>query len=167
MTVVFLTVLIFVPMLLEARLAHRNEAALIAQGAREPEDDVFPVMRVVYPLCFAAMLAEGWYRARMPSDFFLTGASIFLAAKALKYWAVASLGPRWSFRVLVPPNSPLVTTGPYRYLHHPNYVAVLGELTGAALMAHAPVAGCLSVVVFGLVLVARVRTENRALGLRE
>jgi methyltransferase len=69
--------------------------------------------------------------------------------------------------VLVPPNSPLVTSGPYRYLHHPNYVAVVGELAGVALMAHAPVAGSLSLVVFGLVLAARVRTENRALGIGE
>lgn len=163
---VFLTVLIFVPMVLEARLAHRNELALIAQGAREPEDDVFPVMRVVYPLCFLAMVAEGWYRGRASPAVFFTGAAVFLTAKVLKYWAVASLGPRWSFRVLVPPDSPLVTSGPYRYLHHPNYVAVVGELAGVALLASAPIAGSLALVVFGLVLAARVRTENRALGIR-
>jgi methyltransferase len=167
MSAVFLAVVIFIPMLFEARLARRNEAALIAQGAQEPEDDVFPIMRMVYPLCFAAMVAEGWYRARIGSALFPVGAAIFLIAKLLKYWAVASLGPRWSFRVLVPPNSPLVTSGPYRYLHHPNYVAVVGELAGVALMAHAPVAGSLSLVVFGLVLAARVRTENRALGIGE
>jgi methyltransferase len=167
MTSVFLLALIFVPMLLEARLAHRNERTLIAQGALEPDDDVFPVMRVVYPLCFLAMVAEGWSRTSTTAGVFVMGASIFLTAKLLKYWAVRSLGSRWSFRVLVPPNSPLVTSGPYRYLHHPNYVGVVGELLGVALMAYAPVTGCLSLVVFGVVLIARVRTENRALGIGE
>lgn len=165
MTSVFLLALIFIPMLLEARLSHRNEIALLAQGAREPADDVFPLMRVVYPLCFLAMVAEGWYRAHTIIECFILGAAIFLTAKLLKYWAIASLGARWSFRVLVPPNSSLVTSGPYRYLHHPNYVAVVGELVGAALMARAPFTGTLAVVVFGVVLMARVRAENRALGI--
>ena len=165
MTSVFLLALIFIPMVLEARLAHRNEVALLAQGAREPENDVFPVMRVVYPLCFLAMVAEGWYRPQTSTEFLILGAAVFLTAKLLKYWAVASLGPRWCFRVLVPPNSSLVTSGPYRYLQHPNYVAVVGELVGVALMARAPLTGTLAVVVFGAVLMARVRAENRALGI--
>lgn len=165
MTSVFLLALIFVPMALEARLARRNEAALLARGAKEPADDVFPVMRVVYPVCFLAMVAEGWHRAYPGTGFLILGAAIFLSAKLLKYWAVASLGPRWSFRVLVPPDSSLVTSGPYRYLQHPNYVAVVGELVGVALMARAPLTGLLAVVVFGLVLMARVRAENRALGI--
>ena len=154
-------------MLLEARLARRNERALIAGGAREAPDDVFAIMRVAYPLCFVAMIAEGWYRAHTVPNLLGAGACVFAAAKLLKYWAVASLGPRWSFRVLVPPGSSLVTSGPYRYLQHPNYVAVVGELSGVALMSHAPVTGLIALVVFGLVLMARVRAENRALGLRE
>src|SRR5688572_21351143 len=166
-TPVLLAALVFVPMLLEAWLARRNEQALLAQGAREPSDDVFAVMRVVYPLCFISMIAEGWLRGRGSAAAVITGMSVFAAAKLLKYWAVAALGPRWSFRVLVPPNSSLVTSGPYRYLQHPNYVAVVGELVAVALMAGAPLTGLLAVVVFGLVLIARVRTENRALGIRE
>jgi len=154
-------------MLLEARLARKNEQALIAGGAREAPDDVFPVMRVVYPLCFIAMIAEGWYRGHTVSNLVFAGACVFVAAKVLKYWAVASLGPRWSFRVLVPPGSSLVTSGPYRYLQHPNYVAVVGELGGVALMTQAPVTGAMALVVFGFVLMARVRAENRALGIHQ
>jgi methyltransferase len=162
-----LLAVVFIPMLLEARLARRNEQALIAAGAREAPDDVFPVMRVVYPLCFIAMIAEGWYRGDTVSNLVFAGACVFVAAKVLKYWAVASLGPRWSFRVLVPPDSSLVTSGPYRYLQHPNYVGVVGELGGIALMSQAPVTGAMALVVFGLVLMARVRAENRALGIRQ
>jgi methyltransferase len=152
-------------MLLEARLSRRNERALRARRAREPEDDVFAIMRIVYPLCFLGMIAESWASARAMTNLIAIGAAIFVSAKLLKYWAIASLGPRWTFRVLVPPNSSLVTTGPYRFWQHPNYIAVLGELIGVAVLAQAPVTGLLSVVVFGLVLVARIRAENRALGI--
>ena len=56
------------------------------------------------------------------------------AAKALKFWAIASLGTRWTYKVLVMPGLPLVPTGPYRWLRHPNYVGVVGELVAMALM---------------------------------
>jgi len=59
-----LLVLVAVPMLLEARVARRNERVLRANGAREPPDDVFAIMRIAYPVCFLAMITEGWYRAR-------------------------------------------------------------------------------------------------------
>jgi methyltransferase len=164
-TAALLLVIVFIPMLGEARVARRNERALRAEGATEPSDDVFAIMRIAYPLCFLSMIAEGLVRARSMNRVVVMGAAMFLSAKLLKYWAIASLGPRWTFRVLVPPNSSLVTTGPYRFLQHPNYVAVLGEFVGVALLAQAPVAGLIALVAFGLVLVGRVRSENRALGL--
>jgi methyltransferase len=90
---------------------------------------------------------------------------VFVVGKTLKYWAIASLGRRWTFRVLVPPDARLVTTGPYRYLRHPNYVGVAGELVGAAFMAHAPLTGVLAVLGFGALMLARIRIEERALDL--
>jgi methyltransferase len=165
MRALWLMLIAFVPMAAEARVARRNERALRAQGASEPADDVFAIMRIVYPLCFLSMIAEGLVRAPTTNALVITGAAIFLSAKLLKYWAIAALGRRWTFRVLVPPNSSLVTTGPYQFLQHPNYVAVLGELIGFALLAQAPAAGIVALVTFGLVLAARVRSENRALGL--
>jgi len=92
-----------------------------------------------------------------------SGAVVFAAAKAIKYWAIATLGDRWTFKVLVLPGAPLVTGGPYRWLRHPNYVGVVGELVGAALMAYAPLAGAVSVLLFGVLLIARIRVEERAL----
>jgi methyltransferase len=85
--------------------------------------------------------------------------------KGLKYWAIATLGERWSFRVLVPPHSALVTSGPYRFMRHPNYLAVMGELAGMALLANAPVSGVAALLVFGGLLRARIRVEERALNL--
>jgi methyltransferase len=158
-----LLALAFIPMLLEARRSRGNERRLRARGAREPEGDVYAAMQVAYPAGFAAMAVEAWLRGAVFGAAFAAGAGVFAAAKALKYWAVASLGERWTFRVLVPPRSSLVTAGPYRWLRHPNYAGVIGELLGMALMAQAPAAGALAIAVFGALIAARIRVEARAL----
>jgi methyltransferase len=154
----------FIPMALESRRSRANDRALRALGAREPGDDVYRAMRVVYPACFLAMAAEAWLRHRTCGRVFVAGAGVFVAAKLLKYWAIATLGPRWTFRVLVPGGSSRVVSGPYRYMRHPNYVGVAGELVGMALMAQAPVAGIAACVGFGALMLARIRVEERALG---
>jgi methyltransferase len=159
--------LAFVPMIFEARIAARNTRALRSAGAAEPHGDVYRLMQVAYPLCFAAMVAEGWVRGARADATTTGGLLVFVCAKGLKYWAILTLGQRWTFRVLVPPHSVQILAGPYRLMRHPNYLAVVGELAGMALMAHAPVAGALSITGFGLLLLARIRVEERALGLRK
>ena len=154
---------VFVPMLLEARRSARNTTRLRARGAVEPPGDVYRQMQVAYPLSFLAMIAEGLLRASGERARPAAGAALYVAAKALKYWAIAALGPRWSFRVLVPPGEPPVVRGPYRVLRHPNYVAVAGELAGTAMMAGAPIAGAIATAGFGALMLARVRVEERAL----
>jgi methyltransferase len=67
--------------------------------------------------------------------------------------------------VIILPGAPLVTTGPYRWLRHPNYVGVVGELAGAALLFGAPIAGCVGLAVFSLILWRRIRIEEEALGI--
>jgi len=153
----------FLPMAMEAVRSRRNEAALRARGAIEPAGDVYRWMQIAYPGCFIAMTAEAALR-RPPVDVSLAaGAVVFVLAKALKYSAIAALGPRWTFRVLVLPGEPLVSSGPYRWFRHPNYVGVAGELIGAALMAGSPIAGVISFVTFGGMMLARIRVEERAL----
>jgi methyltransferase len=160
----FLLLFAFGPMLLEARLSRRNERALRAAGAFEPPGDVYALMQVVYPACFLGMIVEAWIAGGgRPHPL---GAEIFVAGKAIKYWAIGTLGSRWTFRVLVPPNSSRILGGPYRFVRHPNYIGVIGELVGFALLARAPVTGTAAVLAFGALLVARIRVEERALGLR-
>lgn len=156
----------FVPMVFEAAVSARNERMLRARGAWEPPDDVYPTMQAAYPVCFLAMIVEAAVRRVEFDTGLAAGAAVFLTAKALKYWAISTLGPRWSFRVLVLPGAPLVTNGPYRLLRHPNYLAVVGELTGMALMADAAATGLAAVIAFSALLLLRVRVEERALGLR-
>ena len=161
-----LLVLAFVPMLFEARLDARHARALRQRGAREPGDDVYRFMQVVYPASFLGMVGEAWVRDADMNAVSGIGLAIFVLAKGLKYWAIATLGERWTFRVLVPPGSSRTVTGPYRFVRHPNYIGVMGELIGMGLLAQAPVAGGISVVSFALLLFARIRVEERALGMR-
>jgi methyltransferase len=161
-----LLALAFVPMLFEAQRSAVNERRLRSAGAIEPADDVFVAMQLVYPACFVAMVLEAWLRGRPFGVAAVAGGLVFVGAKALKYWAIATLGDRWTFRVLVPPGSLRTLGGPYRVLRHPNYVGVAGELLGFALLARAPVAGVLACAAFGALLIARIRVEERALGLR-
>ncbi len=157
-----LLAIVFIPMLVEARLAAVNERAQRARGGVEPQDDVYAIMRIAYPAVFLAMIAEGfWWPGH---EMLLAGAAVFIAAKLLKWWAITSLGEAWTFRVIVRPGVPLVTTGPYRRLRHPNYVAVAGELAGVALMSGARVAGPLGTALFVLLMFRRISVEERALG---
>jgi len=157
-------------MLAEARVSRANERALLAHGAVGPRGDLFALVAVLYPVLLVGMGIEGLQRpARLPvpSDagpaWFLSGALLFVASKALKYWAISALGGRWTFRILVIPGAPLVRSGPYRFVKHPNFIAVIGELAGAAMMCGALVTGTAGVGVYGLVLWRRARIEERAL----
>jgi methyltransferase len=158
--------LVFGLMLIEAALARRNEQRQFARGGAEPAGDVYRVMQIVYPAAFLVMLVEGWLRGTPSGPLLAAGAPLFCAAKALKYWAIGSLGPAWTFRIIVVPGAPLVASGPYRYLRHPNYLAVVGELVGVALMTGAFVTGPVVTVMFGSLMLKRVIVEDRALGRR-
>jgi methyltransferase len=153
-------------MLLEAQRSARNERALRAAGAIEPSHDVYALMQVTYPASFLAMIAEAWMRGSGLTALAVVGAVVFVLAKTIKYWAIATLGDRWTFRVLVPPGSARTLHGPYRWLRHPNYVGVAGEMVGFALLAQSPITGMIATGLFALLLVARIRVEERALGLR-
>jgi methyltransferase len=163
LTSVVVALLVFCPMVIEAAVSARNERGLRAIGAVEPRGDVYRAMAIAYPGAFAAMIGEGVWRHAPPDAWFAAGLALFAAAKALKYWAIASLGPRWTFRILVPPGSTRTARGPYRWVHHPNYAAVAGELAGIALATHAAIAGPLGVAGFGYLMMSRIRTEEIAL----
>jgi methyltransferase len=148
----------------EAALSSHNERVLRGRGAIEPPGDVYATMQWAYPVSFVAMGIEGALTGPAPPDVLAVGLAIFGLAKALKIWAVSTLGVRWTFRVLILPGAPLVTSGPYAILRHPNYLAVLGELAGVALAVWAPVTGTLAAIGFGRLMWQRIRVEDRALG---
>lgn len=151
----------------EAVLSAYNERVLRARGAIEPPDDVYRLMQWVYPGGFLAMAIEGALRGPAPPNVLVIGLAAFGLAKALKISAISALGVRWTFRVLVLRDVPLVTSGPYRVLRHPNYLAVAGEIVGVALIVFAPVTGAAALASFGWLMLKRIRVEERALGLRQ
>lgn len=150
-------------MLIEAAIAARNERALRVQGAVEPPGDVIGAMQFAYPTAFLVMIVEGHLRQVQPDAVVTAGAAVFLLAKALKYWAIATLGMRWTFRVLVPPGSSRIRGGPYRWLAHPNYLAVGLELIGTLLALHAFVTGPIATAGFALLMWRRITIEENAL----
>jgi methyltransferase len=150
----------------EAVLSAHNATILRARGAVEPPDDVYRVMQWAYPGGFVAMAVEGAMLGPAPVWALAGGLTLFGVAKVLKAWAIAVLGWRWTYRVLVPPSAPLVATGPFRYVNHPNYLAVGGEILGAALLVWAPVTGAAFLAGFGVLLRRRIAVEDRALGRR-
>jgi methyltransferase len=170
-TVGFVFGVVFGLMLAELRVSRAHERRLREAGAIEPPGDVYRAMAVLYPASFLVMTIEGFWRAASASAlpgstgpaWAVSGLVLFVASKALKYWAIRALGERWSFRVLVQPGRPLVRDGPYRYVAHPNYIGVLGELVGTAMMVGAAISGPVMLGLFGAVLWARWRFETRVL----
>jgi len=150
-------------MLVELMVSTRNERLLRARGAVEPPDPVYPTMRWAYPAVFVAMAAEGALAGSIPRPVVVAGISVFAVAKLLKIWAISTLGERWTYKVLVLPGAPLIAEGPYRFVRHPNYVGVIGELVGMALIVGARVTGPLGLVFFSWLLVRRIRAEDQAL----
>jgi methyltransferase len=161
LTTRLLFAVVFVPMVVEACIAAVNERAVLKRGGLEAEGDVYRAMRVAYPAVFLLMIGEG---ALWPGhDRVAIGLAIFIFAKLLKSWAIWTLGDAWTFRVITLTGRPLVASGPYRWLRHPNYVGVAGELVGVALMSGARVTGPIGAILFGLLMRKRISVEERAL----
>ncbi len=154
---------VIVLMLGELWVSSRNERALLARGAVAPPDPVYRSMRWAYPAVFVAMAAEGMSRGPAPWRLVFIGATVFTIFKLLKFWAIAALGERWTYRVFVLRGVPLVTRGPYRFFRHPNYVGVVGELIGMALVTGARFTGPFGILFFSWLLLRRIRAEDRAL----
>lgn len=147
-------------MAIEWRVSARHEWQLRERGAYEPPGDVYRTMRWAYPAAFTVMTIEGMATGGSSVSAVAAGLCLFVVAKALKTWAIWSLGDRWTFRVLVPPGEPLVTAGPYAWMRHPNYVAVLGELVSMVLLTGAWLSGPAATLLFGLLIRKRIRIED-------
>jgi methyltransferase len=150
-------------MLVELRVSTRHERALLARGAITPPDPVYRTMRWAYPVVFLAMAVEGAFSGPVRPILVLIGIGVFIVSKLFKAWAIVTLGERWTYKVLVLPGVPLVTSGPYRFVRHPNYVGVVGELIGMALVTGARATGPAGVVFFSWLLARRIRAEEEAL----
>jgi methyltransferase len=159
-----LVLLVGVERLVELRVSVRNARWSFERRGTESGQGHYPFMVVLHTGLLAGCIAEVWLLDR-PFLPWLGWPMLVLAiaSQALRWWCIATLGPRWNTRVIVVPGLPLVHSGPYRWLRHPNYLAVVVE--GVALpLAHT---AWLTAAVFTLLnlplLAVRLRCEEQAL----
>ena len=142
----------------ELMLARRNTKALLARGAHEVGQGHYPLIVAVH----AAWLAALWWLAPgRPVIWPLVG--LFLLLQAGRLWVLTTLGRRWTTRIIVLPDAPLVKDGPYRWLRHPNYAVVVGEIAVLPLAFGLWQLAALFTLLNGIVLAIRIRAEGQAL----
>lgn len=144
--------------LLELAWSQRNTRRLLAEGAVEAGAAHYPWLVAYHVLWLAALWVLGWDASLEP---FWTG--IYALLQVFRAWVLLTLGRRWTTRVIVA-RTPLVARGPYRFLRHPNYAVVVGEVAVLPLALQAPVAALVLSLVHLPILAIRIRAEDRALG---
>jgi methyltransferase len=150
--------------LAEVVTARRRARWSFARGGVEHGAGHYPVMVALHAGLLAGCLLEPvlLHRPFHPWLGWPAAAAVVLA-QLLRWWCIATLGPRWNTRVIVVAGLPLVSRGPYRWLRHPNYVAVVVEGAALPLVHSAWITACAFTVLNGPLLVTRVRCEDAAL----
>lgn len=142
----------------ELVLSHYNTRRLMARGAVEVAPRHYPLMVAVHAGWLISLWAFGHDR---PVN--IAALLIYLMLQGLRIWVMRTLGPRWTTRIIVLPGESLVSAGPYRFLAHPNYAVVAGEIAVLPFVFGLPLAAVIFTVLNSLVLAIRIRAENRAL----
>lgn len=159
-----LAVLVAAQRLAELALAARNRRRALARGAVEHGAGHYPAMVALHVLWWCGWVLEARARGPHLDPLWPLWIVLLLLAGALRYSAIASLGERWNTRILVIPGDAPVERGPYRWLAHPNYVAVALELAALPMLfgawGTALAAGLANLVLLGGF---RIPEENRAL----
>jgi len=156
--------LIAVERIAELVVSARHATASLRDGGVESGFGHFPVMVALHVALLAGCVIEPIvaHRAFIPALGWPM-LVVVVAANALRWWCIATLGPRWSARVIVTPGVPLVRSGPYRWFAHPNYVAVIIEGAALPLVGSAWITACTFTVLNAVLLTVRIRCETRAL----
>lgn len=143
----------------ELWLAKRNTRRLMAQGAREHGAGHYPLIVAVHTLW---LIALWWLAPQRPVRLFWL--ALFVVVEIARIWVLSTLGPRWTTRIIVLPQAPLVRRGPYRFINHPNYWVVAAEIALLPLVFGLWRVALLFTLLNAAVLTVRIREENRALG---
>ncbi|MDQ0416533.1 methyltransferase [Croceifilum oryzae] len=148
----------------EIGVAKQNGEWIRRRGGQEIGGEHYPLIVGVHVLFFLGILVEMFlYHATSPSWWWLPF-TLFIGVQALRYWSIRSLGRFWNTRIWVIPNTPIERKGPYRYMRHPNYVAVVTEFLVFPLLFGAYVTCIVMTFVNILVLVLlRIPMEEKAL----
>lgn len=148
--------------LVEIRYAERNTKALLARGAVEVGRNHYPLIVALHTAWLVAIavalphdpaIAWGWL-------------ALFVVLQAARVWVIASLGPYWTTRIITLKDAPLVRRGPYKFVRHPNYLVVAGEIAAFPLAFGEVWVAVIFSVLNACVLAWRIREEESALSLR-
>jgi methyltransferase len=144
----------------ELVLANRNTRALKAKGALEFGARHYPLIVILHACWLIGLWILAWNRPVVWPWLWA-----FLVLQALRVWVIASLGSRWTTRIIVLDKAPRVVRGPYRFVPHPNYLVVVGEIAVLPVAFGLPVFAIIFTLLNAGVLTLRIRAENRALAL--
>ncbi len=150
--------------LAELVVSQRNAEWSFARGGRESDEGHYRVMVLLHTGFLVAMLVEAYLRRpEVPGALAWSMLAVVVAAQALRWWCIATLGRQWNTRVIVVPGLPAVRSGPYRLVAHPNYVAVVVEGVALPLVHGCWVTATVFTVANAALLTVRIRTEEQAL----
>ena len=148
---------IIVQRLSELVIAKRNTARLVAEGATEIGAGHYPAMVAMHAAWIAALVVFGWQ-----NPVSIPWLLVFVALQGLRLWILATLGPRWTTRIIIT-DTPLVTAGPFRYLRHPNYILVVAEIIVAPMVLGLVWVAVLWTILNAAMLYVRIKAENAGL----
>jgi len=150
--------------LVEMRIARRNAAWARAQGAKEYGAGHYPAMVALHTALLISALTEVWvFDPRPVPVLTVICLGLLAATMAMRYWVIGTLGHRWNTRVLVLPEGQVIARGPFRFLRHPNYVAVAVEIVALPLVHAAYVTAIVFSLANAALLTVRIRVEEDAL----
>ncbi len=147
----------------ELLISRRNERWLRAQGAYEVGQRHYPFIVTLHVAFFFSLALEVVLFRMAPAAWWWIPFLLFAAAQTLRYWSIATLGRRWNTRVLILPETEPIRRGPYRYLRHPNYVAVAIELLCLPLIFQAYFTALIFTLLNAIMMSIRIPAEARAL----
>ncbi|MEO5929979.1 MAG: isoprenylcysteine carboxylmethyltransferase family protein, partial [Candidatus Kapaibacterium sp.] len=155
--------IVIIQRIAELRLAKRNERALLKEGAVEVGANHYGAIVALHTLWFIGMIVEIVILSRPINPFWPVLLLVVILAQWLRYSAIRSLGRFWNTKILVLPGARVVARGPYRFLKHPNYIAVMIELLVLPLIFSCYVTAITASILNVAILVIRIRAEERAL----
>jgi methyltransferase len=145
----------------ELVLARRNTARLLAQGGVEHGAGHYPLIVALHAAWLGGLWLLAWDRPVQPGWL-----AAYLVLQGLRAWVLLSLGRRWTTRIIIVPGETLVRRGPYRFVSHPNYLVVAGEIAVLPLVFGLPIYALSFSALNALVLAVRIRVEAAALRAR-
>ncbi len=158
-----LVAVVLIQRVAELRLAKRNESWARAQGARELGAGHYPLFFLLHGAWGIGWISEALLGGPTLAPMWWLWLAGFVLAEALRYWAIATLGQRWNTRILVIDGLPAIRSGPYRFVAHPNYLAVALELVCIPMIFDAWITAAIaSVLNAALLLGIRIPAEQRA-----